>query len=164
DSGLSTIVKTVDGITLTVSNPSPATLFSADSDGIVAFGNLSTETEITNFDLSFSAPVQLISYNVGYIQQLEGDESITLTAGSSSSIENSPFATGTRNFANQFTVAAGQTISVSGFGVDTDDIIQWSAIEVTPADDPVTTPEPSALLSLFALGGLGAKSAFKKLK
>ena len=38
DNGLSTIVKTVDGITLTVSNPSPLSDFQADSDGVSIFG------------------------------------------------------------------------------------------------------------------------------
>ncbi|MGB5595425.1 MAG: PEP-CTERM sorting domain-containing protein [Crocosphaera sp.] len=67
---------------------------------------------------------------------------------------------------NQFTVAAGQTISVIATGSDgsENDLIQWSAIEVTPVETPPSVPEPGSLLGLLALGGLGANSAFKKLK
>jgi hypothetical protein len=166
DNGLSTIVKTVDGITLTVSNNQTRGSFFADSDGIsvLAGGNF-VGTTTTSFDLTFSSAVELTSYTIGFILGLDGDESFTLSDGSSSSVENSPFTTGLRNFSNQFTVAAGQTVSFTGnFGLNDFDLIQWSAIEVTPVDDPVTTPEPSALLGLFVLGGLGAKSAFKQLK
>jgi hypothetical protein len=56
-------------------------------------------------------------------------------------VENSPFSTGLRNFSNQFTVAAGQTVSFTGnLGTDVFDLMQWSALEVTPASEPATTP------------------------
>ncbi|MEA5508498.1 PEP-CTERM sorting domain-containing protein [Crocosphaera sp. UHCC 0190] len=69
-----------------------------------------------------------------------------------------------RNFSNQFTVAAGQTITVTNMNVDGNDVLQWSAIEVTPVADPTPVPEPGSLLGLLALGGLGVNSALKKLK
>ncbi len=62
DNGLSTIEKTVDGITLTVSNPSPRSSFEVDPDGLTVLGLIGSPSEelLTSFDLSFSAPVQLI--------------------------------------------------------------------------------------------------------
>ncbi|MGK7942707.1 MAG: PEP-CTERM sorting domain-containing protein [Crocosphaera sp.] len=162
DFGLSTIVKTVDGITLTVSNPSPDSIFVADGEGLAVLGD--SFGIIDSFDLTFSSSVQLNSYTVGFIQSLNGNEVMTLSDGTSTSVENSPFAIGLRNFNNQFTVAAGQTISVTSNGVDPNELIQWSAIEVTPVEEPTSVPEPGSMLGLLALGGLGAKSAVKKLK
>ncbi|GBF80601.1 PEP-CTERM sorting domain-containing protein [Aphanothece sacrum] len=170
DSNLSTIVKTVDGITLTISNNQTRGSFFVDLDGIsVLAGTPFSGTKTTSFDLTFSSAVQLTSYTIGYIENLDGDESLILSNGSSSSVENAPFTTGLRNFNNQFKVAAGQTISFIGnFGADVSDIIQWSAIEVTPVSVPVpvpvTIPEPSSMLGLLVLGGLGINSNLKKLK
>lgn len=168
DNGLSSIVQTVDGITLTVSNPSPDSTFVADGDGlaVLSLGNNNFFANIDSFDLTFSSSVQLVSYTVGFVELLEGDETLALSDGISTSVENSPFTNGLRNFSNQFTVAAGQTISVIATGSDgsENDLIQWSAIEVTPVETPPSVPEPGSLLGLLALGGLGANSAFKKLK
>ncbi len=151
DNGLSTITKTVDGITLTVSNPSLDSNFIANTQGLFVLIN-SIGGNINSFQLSFSSAVQLIGYNVGYIQDLDGNESLTLTAGSSTSVENSSFTTGARNFSNQFTVAANQPITVTGEGVDFLDVIQWSSLEVAPAAAPVSVPEPSGLVGLGIMG------------
>lgn len=168
DDNLSTIVKTVDGITLTISNPSPDATFRADGDGlaVLSLGDSNGFAMIDSLDLTFSSSVQLTSYTIGYLEFLEGDETLTVSDGSSTSVENSPFSVGLRNFSNQFTVAAGQTISVIAAGsVGSDnDVIQWSAIEVAPVEEPTSVPESGSVLGLLALGGLGAKSAFKKLK
>lgn len=160
DNGLSSITKTVDGITLTISNNQPRGSFFADGDGVAVLGGPSSPGQTTSFNLTFSSAVQLTSYTIGYIESLDGDESFTLSNGSSSSVENSPFSTGLRNFSNQFTVAAGQTVSFTGnLGTNLEDLIQWSALEVTPVSPPpATTPEPSTILGLLAVGSLGALS------
>ena len=139
DNALSSITKTVDGITLTISNNQPRGSFFADGDGVAVLGGPSSPGQVTtSFNLTFSSAVQLTSYNIGFIEGLEGDESFTLSNGSSSSVETSPFSTGSRNFNNQFTVAAGQTVSFSViFGTgDINDLIQWSELKVTPASNP----------------------------
>jgi hypothetical protein len=125
DNNQSTITKTVDGITLTLSNNQTRGSFAADSDGVVVLaGDSFLGATTTSFNLTFSSAVQLTSYTIGYIESLDGDESFTLSNGSSSSVENSPFSTGLRNFSNQFTVAAGQTVSFTGnLGTDLEDII-----------------------------------------
>ncbi|TRT76872.1 MAG: PEP-CTERM sorting domain-containing protein [Microcystis sp. M_OC_Ca_00000000_S217Cul] len=161
DNNQSTITKTVDGITLTLSNNQTLGYFHADGDGVsVLVGGAFLGATTTSFNLTFSSAVQLTSYTIGYIDQLEGDESFTLSNGSSSSVETSPFSAGLRNFSNQFTVAAGQTVSFTGnLGTNLEDLIQWSALEVTPVSPPpATTPEPSTILGLLAVGSLGALS------
>lgn len=72
DNDLSIIVKNVDGIQLTMSNSNPAGNFRADSDGVCVAGNSDFCTcfwaldRITSLNLTFDAPVQLISYNIGF--------------------------------------------------------------------------------------------------
>ncbi len=150
DNNQSTITKTVDGITLTLSNPSPFGVFIADGDGLFALAAIAN-----GFQLSFNQSVQLNSYNVSLIQDLDGNETITLTAGSESSVENSPFVTGVRNFANMITVAANQVVTlVSSGGNDGAEVIQWDQITVTEVA-PATTPEPVSLVVLLGVGALG---------
>ncbi len=63
-----------------------------------------------------------------------------------------------------FSLISADIAQAVTFTFDGDELIQWSAIEVTPVEEPTSVPEPSSMLGLLALGGLGAKSAFKKLK
>ena len=116
DARLSTISKTVDGLTITLSNPTSGSFF-ADSSGVYIIRD---STSITNsLDIAFSETVKLISYNIMYVSNLEGDEVSTYRNNGLESVENSPFTRGVRSFANPLTVASGSTISVSTTGVDT---------------------------------------------
>ncbi len=62
------------------------------------------------------------------------------------------------NFANQFTVQAGQVISVlADFGTlpeNGTDLVQWSSITVNEVE-PASTPEPASLVALLGFGALG---------
>lgn len=159
DDDLSSIVKTVDGITLTLSNPSPNTTFKVDSDGLATLGE-GGFASISSFQMSFSSAVKLTSYTVGFVGlQNDGNESITLSDGTSTSIETSPFVSGTRIFNNQFTVGANQTIDVSTSGIEFNDLIQWSSIEVTSATPvPLETDAlPIVISGLFFGGGVWFK-------
>ncbi len=149
---------------MTISNPSPDPTFIADADGLAVFdnGGINPPARMDSFQLSFDTSVQLNSYNVGYLQFLDGNEVITLTAGSESSVENSPFVTGVRNFANQITVAAGQVINVVNSGNEDLDLIQWRQITVTEVSTPATTPEPVSLVALLGVGALGFASRKQK--
>ncbi|MGK7886208.1 MAG: PEP-CTERM sorting domain-containing protein [Crocosphaera sp.] len=159
DDGLATITKTVDDITITVSNPSPDSVFNTDSDGlpVLSLGDFVGLGDISSFEISFDKPVQLISYFPDFVLG-EGDESITLSAGAFSSVETNFVTNVETNFANQFTVQAGQVISVlADFGTlpeDGIDLVQWSSITVNEVE-PVSTPEPASLVALLGFGALG---------
>jgi hypothetical protein len=146
---------------MTLSNPSPSSSFSADSDGLFVMENAGKT--INSFSISFNKPVTLNSYNVGFASNLDGNEIITLTAGTQSSVENSPFVLGLRSFANMITVAANQVITVVNSGNDPLDILQWKEITVTEvAQPPATTPEPVSLVALLGVGALGFASRKQK--
>ncbi len=170
-SGGGGVVYFVDGITLTVSNAAPITIFFANPSGLAVLDEFVFFTN--SFNLTFSSPVQLIGYTVGFVTGLDGDESLTLTAGgeqrltltagSSTSLESSPFVVGPRNFANQFNVAANQTISVTAGGAASADFMQWLSITANPVSAPTAVPEPSSLIALGVVG-LGLFGLKKKSK
>jgi hypothetical protein len=171
DNGLSTITQTVDDITLTISNPSPTAVFGADSDGLCVFGssdfcdNNTPALGISSFNLQFDKAVQLISYQVGFNNSMSNDEIITLTAGSSSSVQTLFTDEATINFTNQFTVAPNQVISVVGtFGASAILLgtLQWREITVNEVEEPVSTPEPASLVALLGFGALGLATRKKR--
>ncbi len=138
---------------MTLNNQQPSNAFYADTDGLGVLWNATTpppNADTDGFDISFSSEVQLLSYNVGFVQELDNDESLTFTNGTSTSIENSPFTTDSRNFATQFCVAANETINVMAGGVDVNsttdvDILQFITITVesspsSPAPAPAGIP------------------------
>ncbi len=142
-------------------------MFSADGDGlaVLSLGDFAGLGDISSFEISFDKNVQLISYFPDFVtSQNEGDESVTLTAGSFSSVETNFIAGTETNFANQFTVEAGQVISVlADFGTlpeDGIDLVQWSSITVNEVE-VATTPEPASLVALLGFGALGLASRKK---
>ena len=94
----------------------------------------------------------MISYQVGFNNAETEDEIITLTAGSSSSVQTDVTDEATINFTNQFTVAANEIISVVGTpGAGDSFIIQWREITVNEVE-PVSTAEPASLVALLGFG------------
>ncbi len=140
DGGSSTIVKTVDDLTLTLSSPIPNSTFFADAKGFCLLRSNGLCT--FDFDLSFSKAVQITSLT----------------------LDIADIAT---PFAANLKVEAGEVMSLS---TSSNSLIrQVSAIEVTPLGGvnppaPIATPEPGSLLGLLALGSLGFPSVLKRLK
>jgi hypothetical protein len=156
DYNQSVISKTVDGITMTLSNPSPQPFYS-DFSGLCVISN-TPPCEVSNFNISFSAEVKLISYDVGFANGLGSDRTLTLSDGTSTSLEVGSWDIGTtRNFANQFTVQADRVINVTTAGIQTGDILQWSSLNVVQ-----TVPEPTTILGVLTLGSLGALAKRKR--
>ncbi len=152
---------TAGGVTATFSGPD-GTL--RDSNGLrmygtSAFGGTGLTTQV---DVVFDRTVQLNGYSVGQATGLEGDETITATAGGETSVEG-PFVTGdtgASTFANMITVAAGQVVSFTYSGpplpADSGESIFWNNLEVT------TVPEPASLVGLLGVGALGFASRKRK--
>ncbi|MBF2056809.1 MAG: PEP-CTERM sorting domain-containing protein [Cyanobacterium sp. T60_A2020_053] len=163
DDNLPTITKTVDGITLTASNPSTG-VFTTDSDGLCVLGNTGFCQNITSFNLTFSKSVQLNSYQIGFVSSNNNGQ-LTLTAGAFNTTEASPFVDEqNRNFANMITVQANQVISVVGtISTQGWSSLQWRQITVNEVmSPPVTTPEPTMMLGLLGVGALGFVTRKKK--
>jgi hypothetical protein len=145
---LTEISQTVDGVTLTISN-ADAPVFHGDGTGLAVFG-LGSWVTLSSFEMTFSSAVRLISYTVGYTSGPDAFGVLTLTAGASASVENGPFVLGSRNFANQFTVNAGQTIAVTTTALDSAALLQWKSLTVetvtAPDPEPAPVPEPGVLV------------------
>jgi hypothetical protein len=156
DYNQTTINKTVDGIAMTLSNPSPKPFYSDFSGLCVISGTPSCE--ITGFNISFSSDVKLISYDIGFANALGSDRTLTLSDGTSTSLEIGNWDIGTtRKFANQFIVKANQVVNVTTAGIQPGDILQWSSLEVVQ-----TVPEPTTILGVLTLGYLGALAKRKR--
>ncbi|MEM9353439.1 MAG: PEP-CTERM sorting domain-containing protein [Planctomycetota bacterium] len=149
DAGLATIVQTVDGLTLTLANPSPSSTFDVDSTGIF-LGDFGLDVE--TFTLSFDQPVTLESYEIGFAGGgTAGDETFDITATSGSSLGNAATPTGTFDFAGSLSLAANevatlQTVSLNS-SISFTDFSQLRALTVT------VVPEPASL-GLLGLGGM----------
>jgi len=156
DNNQASIVKTVDGIEMTVSNGSDGNFHADRNDGIVVLANNAgfglLDISISSFDIVFSNDVKLISYNVSYIFQLDNNEVITFTNNSSTSTENSPFTgNSSRDFATQLSVPANTTISVTNTGNDDNDLmmIKSLVVEQITIIDTVSAPIPNAASSPY---------------
>ncbi len=140
DSGLTTVTKTVNGVILTANNFSPTPTTVADSDGL-CFAGTGTGfcPDLNSLNLSFSAPVQLISYRVGFVGDGNASASLTFTDGINSSVETNFDANSipVTNFSTQFSVAANQLIGVTATGLSGTGTLQIRELTVEQA-----TPVP----------------------
>lgn len=165
DNGLTTVTKTVDGVTITLQNFSPTATTIANSAGLCV-GSASEQipngicSTLNSFEFFLSAPVQLISYQVGFLSTFAGStQALTFSQGSNSSTETNFFQGVTTNFSTQFVVDANAIISVER----TADIqvglqnIQFSQITVDNSFAHVPGPLP-------ALGAAAAFGASRKLR
>jgi len=140
DHNLATITKTVDGLTITLSNPTNGQ-FNSDNEGVYILVNFSPI--INSLNISFSKAVKLISYNVGYTSSRE--MVITYSNGGSESVENSPFSRGSRNFANQMSVGEGSIIGVSVNDIAGNNYLQILNLVVTWNLNPEPSRQPTSL-------------------
>jgi hypothetical protein len=160
DNGLTTITKTVSGVTITLNNFSPTATVTADSDGICVAGldgQVAFCPNLSSFQFSFSAPVQLISYQVGFISNGSGDQGLTFTEGVNTSFETNFVDVATTNFSTQFGVDANAVITASrttppsaGFG-------SLQIRQLTVDDSFVPVPGPLPVLGVAAAFGASRK-------
>ena len=68
-----TILKSLDGITLTIENFSPGSNSFADDNGLVIFGlRLPSNLRLSSFTMKFDQPVKLLSYDIGSVMFASG--------------------------------------------------------------------------------------------
>ena len=154
---VSSIVQTVNGIQLTVDARSPAGDFRTDSSGVCVAGdstfctNNFTLGPITSLNLTFDAPVQLISYNIGF-NISSPDIDLTFTQGGNVSAEGTNLGTGDRPFANQFGVTENTPIILTNQSTS-GQTLQISSITVDATPVPLESDAWSVLGATAFLGG-----------
>ncbi|WP_299082314.1 PEP-CTERM sorting domain-containing protein [uncultured Paraglaciecola sp.] len=162
DNDLASVIKTVNGVTLTASSFSPDSLSTADADGLCISGGGEIASfcgSLNDLTLTFSHAVKLISYEVGYLSTGNSGANILFTQGLNFSLQSNFVDENTDNFTNQFNVVGNQSINVSASNLGGNGSLQFRQITI---DDSVNVPEPSTL-AIFALGLMGlASRRFKK--
>ncbi|MFN5515962.1 MAG: hypothetical protein ACK5CA_14780 [Cyanobacteriota bacterium] len=105
----------MNGVTLTASNFSTGNSL-ANANGLCFVGSGTSTTgvcrNLNSLTLSFSAPVQLISYQTGQ-NGFGTSANLTFSDGTNSSLQTSFVVGNTTNFSNQFSVPANQAINVT---------------------------------------------------
>jgi hypothetical protein len=167
DSGLTSVVKTVDGLTLTVDNFSPASTSVADSDGLCLTGIGGFCPDLNSLDLTFSSAVRLVSYQVGF---LSGDNEVAellFSQGSNSSLETNFVDEAVASFVNQFVANGGDAVNLSASSLAGPGSLQFRLLtvdtNVTVDPNPVSAPATLALFAL-ALFGLTSRKFKRALK
>lgn len=138
----STWSTTVSGITLSLGNPdSNGGSFVSDENGIVISND--PDLGVTQFEMSFNAPVRIVSYTIGFVLEPTGGD-FSLSRAGASSTGNGLSAVGTYSLAGDFTAGANQIITFSSDPTGTLPWSQLQAFTVTPV------PEPAGTVSVVA--------------
>lgn len=164
DDNATTIIKnnSPSGITLTLLNPSARSTFKADSDGIAVgmVGAFVTGADLTTFDLQVTGgAITLKSYVIQYTQTPTG--TFSMSGGTGSSSGNSLTAQGTFTANGAWTLAPGETGTLTGSGIAATQFAQLKSMtfSVTPV------PEPSTYaLGVIATGVLAFAAKKRKAK
>ncbi len=159
DDGLSTISKTVDGITLTLSNPGAYSVFFVDGDGIFLSSN-PNDGQNTSFDLAVTGgTIQLTGYQVGFTYVPGASAQFGMSGGSGTSTGNSMSTGGTFTANGNWQLAPGQvgTLTPQSFAAATAySQLKSLSFNVVPA---AAVPEPGTVgLALVGAGVLGVRA------
>lgn len=167
DGDRQTISKTLDGVTIYLSNTNGGSVFFAVvNTGILLNQDYYPSNQNTafgdQFEISFSQAVQFISYNVIYSGITTG-QTATFTLfnpNGTGSIENNLANVGTFNFSNQFNLNTGQTSTLKAILSAPDNNL--SAIQRITVDATAVPWETDALsvvsTTLLFAGGVWSKT------
>ena len=160
DDNKPSILKSSNGINLTIDNFLTGTMSGADIDGLAVFcKDTPCEVPYSSYAMTFDQPVKLISYRIKYTQQAGG---ITTTYAQAllQSIQTNNSSAGTTLFSNQFIAQPNIPISVTSTysGTSTSPLYQISAFTVEKVDlPPATVPGPLPILGFGAAFGFSRR-------
>jgi hypothetical protein len=150
--GQTSIVKSLDGINLTIGNFQSGPKAGADGDGLAVYcvaivgvwgpcdqGFAGGFQPYTAFDMTFDQPVKLLSYNISF-EGDAADSSSTYQQGALQSIQVNNTGTGLKLFNNQFLAAANVPIAVSSVDPNGYGLLQINAFTVEKVDVPGPLP------------------------
>jgi hypothetical protein len=117
DDNKTSILKSLDGINLTIGNFLTGPVSGADTDGLAVFCRSAPcgppdSQAYSSYTMTFDQPVKLISYNISYLQQASGIAT-TYSQNVLQSIQSNNSTTGLKLFSNQFIAQPNVPISVS---------------------------------------------------
>ncbi|MBL1208186.1 PEP-CTERM sorting domain-containing protein [Geminocystis sp. GBBB08] len=162
--GVTSTSITNSGITLTASNFAPTTNSKSNSDGLCFFGSLGSFCGYNGYvKLTFSAPVQLLSYKPGNVSNTANRYPATFSQNSNYSAEINFVDEQVTNFNNQFVALGNQGINVSAYlNGNTGSLqIRELTVETQPA---AAVPEPLTIMGTILAGGLGVAMKKKKAR
>ena len=162
DDNKTSILKSLDGINLTIGNFPTGPVSGADSDGlgVLCETNPCADSEAYNYyTMTFDQPVKLISYNIGYTQ-LAGSVTTTYSQGLLQSIQPSNSTTGLKLFNNQFTALPNVPVLVSSIDSSTSTIALYQINAFTV--EKVALPPPSTMPGPLPILGFGAAFGFSR--
>lgn len=147
--GQTSIIKSLDGIVMTLNNFTAGPQSGADFDGLAVYcvapsyftpcnhPDASNFKPYTSFEMTFDVPVKLLSYNVSY-REFASDSTTTYTQGSLQSIQANT-ANGLVAFTNPFLASANAPITVSTNDPDGYGLVQFNqfTVEYVPGPMPL---------------------------
>lgn len=147
--GQTSIIKSLDGIVMTLNNFTAGPQSGADSDGLAVYcvhvtywtpcnhPNSSNFRPYSSFEMTFDVPVKLLSYNVSWREQ-SNDSTTTYTQGSLQSIQSNT-ADGLVAFTNPFIASANAPITVSTNDLNGRGLVQINqfTVEYVPGPMPL---------------------------
>jgi hypothetical protein len=158
DGGKSSLLKSVDGINMTLGSYSdPGPLSYADRDGIGLLSGSGFRNSYNSFAITFNQTVKLISYNLSWEQSTSGISTI-FQQNLLQSIETYSAGTGSKSFNNQFIAQANVPILVtSNNNGDIGRLTQINSLTVEKQSLPASVPGPLPILGLGAAFGLSRR-------
>lgn len=158
--GESTVSKTVSGYTMTLTPTGTNSAFSGDSDGL-GIGSFGADSYVNGFQIQVTGgSLSFLNYTVGYIGELPANP-FALTGGTGTSNNNTLATTGLKTYNGSYSIAPGQTVSLTSTGTTDSYLSQIKYMTFTV----VPVPEPSTYaLAAIATVVLGAVARRRKAR
>ena len=157
--GESTVSKTVSGYTMTLTPTGTNSAFSGDSDGL-GIGSFGADSYVNGFQIQVTGgSLSFLNYTVGFKAIVAYP--FALTGGTGTSNNNTLATTGLKTYNGSYSIAPGQTVSLTSTGTTDSYLSQIKYMTFTV----VPVPEPSTYaLAAIATVVLGAMARRRKAR